>query len=317
MYLRVALLKMRLILVSLCIIAIVTAESDEKHEKNKTVTTKNKRSFLFPQPLVLGPYQAPPTEDNFNLNSNAGNNQFDQVQTQGGFLPLQSYDTNAGNSYAGQYTSYNAESNNINGLHDDCGDDHSHEYHTLQGVYQSIQDTQQDQNQGYNYLAPQPQPLPQPQKVITKEVRIPVPQPYPVTVEKRVPVPVPQPYPVQVIKNVPYRVEVKIPVPVPRPYPVQVTKKVPVRVPVYVRVPQPYRVEVPVPRPYTVEKRVPVEVKVPVYIRVPVPVNTGFTEQHQQHIQEHHNGVTSDCDHFVGQPQPAAVYGPPGYQSIN
>lgn len=121
---------------------------------------------------------------------------------------------------------------------------------------------------------------------ITKEVKIPVPQPYPVHVEKKVPylvkvpvevkvekpypVHVPKPYPVYIEKKVPYAVEKKV------PYPVKVEVKVPVHVPHPVHVPKPYPVKVPVPKPYPVKVPVYIEKKIPIYIK--------------EHHHEHHHG---------------------------
>ena len=70
--------------------------------------------------------------------------------------------------------------------------------------------------------------------IITKEVKYPLPQPYPVTMEKKVPYTV----------KIPVQVEVKKPYPVevPKPYPVYVEKKVPFIV--EKEVPYPVKVEV-------------------------------------------------------------------------
>ena len=111
--------------------------------------------------------------------------------------------------------------------------------------------------------------------VLTKEVKVPVPQPYPVTVEKNVPYPVKVPVEVKVEKPVPVHVEKPYPVYVERkvpyavekhvPYPVEVPIKVPVPVPHTVHVPKPYPVHipkpVPVPHPVYIEKNVPVYIK--------------------------------------------------------
>jgi len=111
--------------------------------------------------------------------------------------------------------------------------------------------------------------------VLTKEIKVPVPQPYPVTVEKNVPYPVKvpvevkvdKPVPVHVEKPYPVYVEKKVPYPVEKhvPYPVEVPVKVPVPVPHTVHVPKPYPVHVPkpvpVPHPVYIEKKVPVYIK--------------------------------------------------------
>lgn len=111
--------------------------------------------------------------------------------------------------------------------------------------------------------------------VLTREVRVPVPQPYPVTVERIVPYPVTVPLQVEVDKPVPVYVDKPVPVHVERevlypvekhvPYPVLVSLNVPVPVPHTVHVPKPYPVHVPkpipVPQPVYIEKSVPVYVK--------------------------------------------------------
>ena len=122
---------------------------------------------------------------------------------------------------------------------------------------------------------------------ITKEVKIPVPQPYPVHVEKKVPYPVKvpvevkveKPYPVHVPKPYPVYIEKKVPYPVEKkvPYPVKVEVKVPVPVPHPVHVPKPYPVKVPVPKPYPVKVPVYIEKKIPIYIK-------------EHHHDYHHGG---------------------------
>jgi hypothetical protein len=111
--------------------------------------------------------------------------------------------------------------------------------------------------------------------IITKEIKVPVPQPYPVEVIKNVPYPVKvpvevkveKPYPVEVPKPYPVYVEKKIPVPVEKkvPYPVKVPVKVPVPVSVPVHVPKPYPVHVPkpvpIPQPIYIEKKIPIYIK--------------------------------------------------------
>jgi hypothetical protein len=91
---------------------------------------------------------------------------------------------------------------------------------------------------------------------ITKEVKVPVPQPYPVHVEKKVPYPVKVPVEVKVEK--PY------PVHVPKPYPVYIEKKVP------------YPVEKKVPYPVKVEVKVPVPVPHPVHVFKPYHLFTSM-----------------------------------------
>jgi hypothetical protein len=118
--------------------------------------------------------------------------------------------------------------------------------------------------------------------IITKEIKVPVPQPYPVEVIKKVPYPVKvpvevkveKPYPVEVPKPYPVYVEKKIPYPVERkvPYPV----KVPVEVPFPVQIP------VHVPKPYPVHVTKPVPVPHPVYIEKKIPI---YTKKHEGHYQ--------------------------------
>ncbi|XP_021934706.1 tetra-peptide repeat homeobox protein 1-like [Zootermopsis nevadensis] len=111
--------------------------------------------------------------------------------------------------------------------------------------------------------------------IITKEIKVPVPQPYPVEVIKKVPYPVKvpvevkveKPYPVEVPKPYPVYVEKKVPYPVEKrvPYPVNVPVKVPYPVPHPVHVPKPYPVHVtkpvPVPHPVYIERKIPVYLK--------------------------------------------------------
>ncbi|PNF17865.1 hypothetical protein B7P43_G02236 [Cryptotermes secundus] len=113
--------------------------------------------------------------------------------------------------------------------------------------------------------------------VITKEIKVPVPQPYPVEVIKKVPYPVKvpvevkviKPYPIEVPKPYPVYVEKKIPYPVEKriPYPVKVPVEVPVPVKVPVHIPKPYPVHVPkpvpVPQPVYIEKKFPIYTKKP------------------------------------------------------
>lgn len=120
--------------------------------------------------------------------------------------------------------------------------------------------------------------------IITKEIKVPVPQPYPVEVIKKVPYPVKVPVEVKVEK--PYPVEV------PRPYPVYVEKKIPypvekkvpypVKVPV--EVPVPFQIPVHIPKPYPVHVPKPVPVPHPVYVEKKVPI---YIKKHEGQYQDY------------------------------